>query len=220
MFSDDPPPSYDLDQSVPSPTYSVAIGSSEHLLQFELPSITGCPGCDWIVETKHMKINLGPRMWGLSAPSYGLDGCINGSLSFSGHFDRVERVTVTVGLNYSCDLPKCLNSVQLGGYKKIGLAHRGGHTVLPILCRTMELYNAAHPPSLQQDEDQFFSIPIPSEVELRGRMAPTPPSFFALYQNVSCEIYYELRFRMTRKGKGLRRSETQVLRSLIQHFSS
>lgn len=98
MLSDDPPPSYDFDECFPSPMYSAAIGSSEHLLQFELPTITGCPGCDWIVETKHMKINLGRRMWGLSAPSYGLDGCINGSVSFSGDYDRVECITVTVSL--------------------------------------------------------------------------------------------------------------------------
>lgn len=100
---------------------------------------------------------------------------------------------------------------------KIGLAHRGsfsGHTVLPIISQTMELYNTTYSTPLQRHLDHFFTIPIPSEVEITGQMTPTPPSFFALHQNVSCEIQYELRFRMMRKGKGLKRSETQVLCSV------
>jgi hypothetical protein len=100
MFADDTPPAYDFDECFPSPTYSMFLGSTERLLQCELPGITGCPGCDWIVETKHMKINLGPRMWGLNSPAYGLNGCIDGAISFSGDPGRVECITVTVSLKF------------------------------------------------------------------------------------------------------------------------
>ncbi|KAF9456137.1 hypothetical protein BDZ94DRAFT_1327182 [Collybia nuda] len=200
MFSDDPPPSYDFDECLPSPAYSAVIGSTEHLLQCELPSITGCPGCDWIMETKHMKINLGPRMWGLSAPSYGLNSCVDGSISLYGDSDRVECITVT-----------------LEGSMKIGLAHRGslsGHSVLPIISRTIQLYNAATSIPLQTDQQHFFTIAMPSDVEIRGQMTPTPPSFYSLHQNVSCEIFYALKFRMMRKGKGLKRNETKNIKIL------
>lgn len=89
-------PSYDFDNCLPSPTYSVCIGSTERLLRLEQPGITGCPAYDWMSETKHMKINLGSRVWGLHTPSYGLRGKVEGSIRFSGDQNRIERVTVMV----------------------------------------------------------------------------------------------------------------------------
>lgn len=105
MFSDDDaPPTYDLDETHPLPMYSSHAGSSECLLQLEAPRMTGCPGCDWIYETKHMKINMGSRIWGLHAPSYGLRGRVEGLVKLSGEKDRIETVTATVRIHHLTNL--------------------------------------------------------------------------------------------------------------------
>lgn len=97
MFSDDDiPPSYGLDELLPLPTYSVYPAISERLLQSEPLRMSGCPACDWVVESKHMSINMGYRAWGLHAPSYGLNGKVEGYIKFVVGRGRVERVTATV----------------------------------------------------------------------------------------------------------------------------
>ncbi|KAL0947343.1 hypothetical protein HGRIS_013461 [Hohenbuehelia grisea] len=58
-------------------------------------------------------------------------------------------------------------------------------------------------------EEQLFSIPIPSEVNVQGALSKLPPSFSAYYQNLSCEITYCLKFHMTRKG--MRRHESKTI---------
>lgn len=100
MEDDDVLPPYEADEHQPLPVYSCTVSSSECLLRIEPPRMTGCPACDWMFETKHMRINLGPRIWNLHCPSYGLDGRIDGMIRLSGDQDRVESVTMTVG--YIC----------------------------------------------------------------------------------------------------------------------
>jgi hypothetical protein len=52
-------------------------------------------------ETKHMRINLGPRLWNLPSPSYGLSGRIEGTIRLSGDQDRIERAIMTVRIQDS-----------------------------------------------------------------------------------------------------------------------
>jgi hypothetical protein len=96
MFADDEPPSYDHEECVSSPTYSTYAGTDERVIRSQPRRLTGCPACEWTFNSKHMKINMGPRVWGLHAPSYGLNGKVEGSIKFSGDRDSVERVTATV----------------------------------------------------------------------------------------------------------------------------
>ncbi|RDB21347.1 hypothetical protein Hypma_011413 [Hypsizygus marmoreus] len=207
MFMDDQsPPSYDFDVCLPSPVYSSNVGSMERFLLSERPRSTGCPGCDWMAETKHMKINLGFRIWGLDAPSYGLNGKAEGSVQFSGDQDRVERVNVT-----------------LSGNIITAASSRGaflGESVVPILSTTVELYNSAKRDLLAWDQDRCFSILLPPTVNINGRSMPTPPSFFSIYQHVSCEVSYALKFQMARKGPGLNKIETKVIQILYLPKSS
>lgn len=89
------PPAYDLDDFFSSPTYSLNAGSSERVLEYDPLRITGCPNCAWIFETRDMKINMGSRVWGLHAPSYGLNAKINGFI-LARKCARVQRITATV----------------------------------------------------------------------------------------------------------------------------
>ncbi|GLB35143.1 hypothetical protein LshimejAT787_0207080 [Lyophyllum shimeji] len=82
-MDDDVPPTYDFDACIPAPVYTVCAKSTEHLLQFERPATTGCPGCDYITETKHMKINMGFRMWGLEIPMDRVIVTLEGTLTIS-----------------------------------------------------------------------------------------------------------------------------------------
>jgi hypothetical protein len=43
-----------------------------------------------------MSINLGPRMWNIYAPAYGLEGTVRGTVCFTGEEKHVESVTAIV----------------------------------------------------------------------------------------------------------------------------
>lgn len=188
-MDDDAPPSYDFDACIPSPIYSACARSTERLLQSERPTTTGCPGCYWITETKHMKINMGFRMWGLDTPSYGMGGIIEGTVQFKGFQHRVERVIVTLGGNLTISITHC------GTF--------AGDSVVPIFSHSIELHNSNKSDSSTWDQVRAFSIAIPSVANIRGQKSPTPPSFFSLHQNLICEISYALKFQMTRKANAL-----------------
>ncbi|TFK42767.1 hypothetical protein BDQ12DRAFT_719611 [Crucibulum laeve] len=198
MFSDDDtPPTYNLDETQPLPAYSSNCGSTECVLQMEAPRVTGCPGCDWIYETKHMKINLGSRIWGLHAPTYGLNGKVEGELHFSGDKERVESITAT-----------------LEGRLRTTLAQRGsssGDQTIPLVTQSITLFDTTMSESFEWDQALQFSIPIPDEVEICGSLASTPPSYFAYHQHVSCEISYFIKFNMIRKGHALKKNEMKSI---------
>ncbi|KAF8078141.1 hypothetical protein FPV67DRAFT_1775426 [Lyophyllum atratum] len=204
---DDAPPSYDFDACVPSPVYSPCARSTERLLQFERPAITGCPACEWIIETKHMKINMGFRMWGLETPSYGLGGEIEGTIKFSGVQHRVERVTATLLGNLTISL------TQHGTF--------AGDSVVPILSHSVELYDSAKTNSWMWDQERPFSITIPSVANIHGQKSSTPPSSFFFHQNVVCEISYALKVQMVRKGMSFNnKHETKTIPILYLPKSS
>jgi hypothetical protein len=79
----------------PSPTYSIEPGHAEHVIQPQPPSDSN-RHLGWIFETDHMQVNLGPRIWNLHQPSYGLSGKVQGCVKFKGVQSKVTQVTVTV----------------------------------------------------------------------------------------------------------------------------
>ncbi len=86
-----------------APVYSQDSSSSELLLQHDAASSSD-PG-RWIYTTKHMEVDLGPRMWAPShAPCYGLNGKIEGSIRFSGNLSSVTKVTLTVSRRHICEM--------------------------------------------------------------------------------------------------------------------
>ena len=90
-------PSYEIDVSEHSPTYSERPGITEIRLHPEpFAPQTSSSTQHWVCETKHMKIDLGPHIWGLNAPSYGLNGVVEGTILFLNKRPNVEQVSVTV----------------------------------------------------------------------------------------------------------------------------
>lgn len=92
-----PLPEYELDETQTLPAYSAQARSTECLLQFEPARRTGCPACEWIFETKHMKVNLGRKAWKLNSPTYGLNATIDGSIQFPNLEQPLDSLQVTVG---------------------------------------------------------------------------------------------------------------------------
>ncbi|KXN90483.1 hypothetical protein AN958_04155 [Leucoagaricus sp. SymC.cos] len=197
---DDAPPSYEIEEDQPLPIYSSNISSSECLLRIEPPRMTNCPACDWMFETKHMQINLGPRLWNLHSPSYGLNGRIEGAIRFSGDQDRCESVTMT-----------------FEGRIRVTSSHRSSmsaDTVMPLVTRTETIYDSTKAESFPWEGDHEFCLKIPREAEFRGQMTTLPPSHFSFHQHVSTEVFYTVKFDVKRKGKGLKKHESKIIRVL------
>lgn len=93
-------PEYDTDLSLASPSYSAHPGLTEISLHPEpfSPEISSSTH-HWSCETKHMRIDLGPHIWGLTSPSYGLGGTVVGSVKFLEQRQHVEQVTVSVSFS-------------------------------------------------------------------------------------------------------------------------
>ncbi|KAG6832719.1 hypothetical protein H0H92_012291 [Tricholoma furcatifolium] len=183
-------PSYDFDVCTPSPSYSQSASSTEHVFFDEHAWASSL-----IIETKHMKINITCPTWGVRTPSYGFGGKIEGTVLFSGDQDCVERVAVT-----------------LSGSLTASLAYDGnpGDPLATIVSDTIELYSSAKNDIWAWDQERPFLIPIPTTFEVHGRSSPTPPSFFAFYQKLACEVSYTLEFHMIRYGWS-RKHEIQTI---------
>ncbi|KAJ8456431.1 hypothetical protein ONZ45_g18723 [Pleurotus djamor] len=175
--------------------YSLSAGSSERVLQLEPFRRTGCPDCDWMYETEHMVINMGSRVWGLHAPSFGLNGHIDGAIRFRGDQSHVEKVTVT-----------------LEGYINTSVSQRGpgsGDCKLITVSRNALIYDASLAAGFDWNEEHPFSISFPKEVSVQGQTSRLPPSSSVHYQNSSCEVSYRVQVHMTRRG--LRRHESKSI---------
>jgi hypothetical protein len=80
-----------------SPTYSAEPGYFEQVVHPRSSIISNSwDNLGWTFETDHMVVNLGPRLWNLHTPAYGLNGVVEGSVKFKGAKNTVNKVTVTV----------------------------------------------------------------------------------------------------------------------------
>ncbi|KAF9452844.1 hypothetical protein P691DRAFT_148967 [Macrolepiota fuliginosa MF-IS2] len=199
-MEEDMPPPYEVDETQPLPTYSCNVSSSECLLQIEPPRMTNCPACDWMFETKQMRINLGPRLWNLHSPSYGLNGRIEGTIRLSGDHDRIESVTMTLE-----------GRIRITGSQRTAMS---ADTVTTLVSRTMTIYDCTEADSFSFDEDHAFSLTIPQNAEIKGQLTKLPPSHFSDNQLFSSEVFYTVKFELKRKGMGLKKHESKVVRVL------
>jgi hypothetical protein len=94
------PAYYDSGEYPASPIYSMTAGYSEQVVQSQSQAPVAGPeaGLNWIFKSDHIEVNLGPRLWGLRQPSYGLNGTLEGSIKFKGSHSHVVSVTATVGI--------------------------------------------------------------------------------------------------------------------------
>ncbi|KAF9001943.1 hypothetical protein BDQ17DRAFT_1426228 [Cyathus striatus] len=200
LSEEDPPPIYESGSSQPLPLYTSRCRSSECILQLEAPRISGCPTCDWIYETKHMKINLGSRAWGLHGPTYGRNANIEGVIKFSGDKGRVESVDIVFDGKLRTTVTQ-KNTIS-------------GDSILPLVSKSVSLYHESKAGDLDWDIAQSFSIPIPAKSDIRGRVMSNPPSYFSYHQNMSCDVSYTLKFLMIRRGHGLKKHESKTVQIL------
>ncbi|KAJ3572804.1 hypothetical protein NP233_g2840 [Leucocoprinus birnbaumii] len=204
LMEDDSLPSYEIEEDQALPVYSTHVSSSECLLQIEPPRMSNCPACDWMFETKHMRVNLGPRLWNLHSPSYGLNGRIEGSIRLSGDQDRVESVTMT-----------------LEGRIRVTSSQRStmsADTVLTLVSRTETIYDSTKADFFPWDEDNEFSLTIPHETEFRGQTITLPPSHFSFHQLISTEVFYTVKFDVKRKSKGIKKHESREIKIEPEHL--
>jgi hypothetical protein len=90
----DIPPEYISDltgELFPPPTYSPPLGSS---LCVPLCDSSTCG--KWIFDTKHIRIDLGARLWNTDRPLYGLNAKVQGIVQLSGGLEHVSDVSVMV----------------------------------------------------------------------------------------------------------------------------
>ncbi|KAF8919635.1 hypothetical protein CPB85DRAFT_1429719 [Mucidula mucida] len=192
-------PTYDMELSQLSPTYSEHPGASEIILHPEpfAPEISSSTQ-HWVCETKHMKIDLGPHIWGLSSPSYGLNGTVIGSVKFLEQRQNVEAVTVSFEGRLTTFRP-----------------YRGtsSDTTSCIISRTFPLYVSCCGSTFNWDEEHTFSIPIPNEINTPGGgTAPTPPSYNCYFYGSAMEVAYSIKIDMVHKGSNMmRKHETKVI---------
>ncbi|KAK0489082.1 hypothetical protein IW261DRAFT_393822 [Armillaria novae-zelandiae] len=171
-----------------APVYSQNSSSSELLLPQDLASSSDTE--HWNYTTKHMKVDLGPRMWSpMYAPCYGLNGKIEGSIRFSGSLSSVKKVTL-----------------MLEG--RIITSEQPSST---ILSRTIPVYTPFTTSGTQWKDSCSFSLPIPTEVNTNGGVSSMPPSFFCYNNGNMCDVSYFIKVCMVRKKNGFCMHESRLI---------
>ncbi|KAF8919626.1 hypothetical protein CPB85DRAFT_1248949 [Mucidula mucida] len=186
-----------VEVSLPTPAYSVSPLSSEVSIKGEI--LTGSPSsAHFRYLTKHMDIDLGPRIWGSPYPCYGLNGRVEGSIRFSGMPRHVKRVSVTL-------MARLATSAPQRGTK--------GKYVSTLMSRTMPVYVPFKKGTTSWENDHHFSIPIPSEINIHDAVSELPPSFSSWdpYLGVGCDLAYFLKVCMLCKRNGISTHESRVI---------
>lgn len=184
-----------------SPLYSDRPDASELVLQSAVSSgnlnrinTNQSIELDFIYKSDHMRVNVGPRIWGLRNPVYGLQGYVEGFVKLLG-----EQAHVTcVGARLNGDIIiRTSNFGQVAGQESIR-----------FLQQSMMLYSSSRwSESLTPwNEDHRFSFALPTHVDIKGQRTLLPASFTAYLPGTYCEISYMLKIDMVRKG--FRRHET------------
>ena len=100
MDASDHPPAYSRSSSDsrPSPTYSPVAGLSELVLSPTISEFGGSTSssASSVFRTKNVEIDLGPRAWGTSLPSYGVNGIVEARVTLIGDTKHVTSINITV----------------------------------------------------------------------------------------------------------------------------
>ncbi|EAU88396.2 hypothetical protein CC1G_05162 [Coprinopsis cinerea okayama7 len=179
-------PEYEDDSGSPLPLYSQTLGSSECLVQTEVPRRTNCAACEWIFPTKRARINLGRRTWKISGPAYGLNANIDGHVQWADKKHPLESVTATLEGRLKTSFPERIPSSD--------------DSSSPFLSLTVPIYKADQDSSVDTSEIPF-SIPFPSYLRYKGEETLCPPSFYHSDLHFLCEITYSIRFDISWRKK-------------------
>ncbi|KAK0478871.1 hypothetical protein IW261DRAFT_191565 [Armillaria novae-zelandiae] len=167
--------------------YTLSPASSEVTLHDDLASSSDLPR--WIYTTKHMRIDLGTRLWESYVPCYGLNGNIEGSIRFSGNPSSVSKVTVALQV-------------------QVRTSEQRSST---LLSRTVPVYTPLSASSAQWNDDCAFLLPIPSEINSNEGTSAMPPSFSYHSYSMMCDVSYFIKVCMVRKRNGFCTHESQLI---------
>ncbi|PBK71566.1 hypothetical protein ARMSODRAFT_779940 [Armillaria solidipes] len=167
--------------------YTLSPTSSEVTLHDDPASSSDLPR--WIYTTKHMRVDLGTRMWESHVPCYGLNGNIEGSIRFSGSPNSVAKVTVALQVQVSTSEQRSST----------------------LLSRTVPVYTPFSASSAQWNGDCAFSLPIPGEINSNGGTSAMPPSFSYHSYETMCDVSYFIKVCMVRKRNGFCTHESRLI---------
>ncbi|KAI0747969.1 hypothetical protein C8Q80DRAFT_1103392, partial [Daedaleopsis nitida] len=189
------PPSYALTtSSTPAPLYSERPNTTERVLQSEHHPTGLAPaaqGHKHLYKSHHLEIRLHPPHWGLTLPAYGLDGIVDGLITFRKQCSHVVELSVALqgAINTSASqhatvaVPGVSRNVILKKKTVLFAAGPGQHATLK--------------------GDFPFAVQFPQYID--GQLDHLPPSYTVYQPGISTEISYLFRVDIVRKG--LRRHE-------------
>ncbi len=215
----DLPPSYALTSPLsPAPLYSERPDNTERVLQSERHPTGLAPAAQsqkHLYKSDHLEVRLHPPHWGLSLPAYGLDGTVDGLVTFRKQCSHIVELSVSVGifplpalsLPFS-DMGNTSHYSQLHGVINTS-ASQHATVAVPGVSRSMILKKkvvlfAAPPGQRATLKGEFpFALQFPQYID--GQRDPLPPSYTVYQPGISTEISYLFRVDIVRKG--LRRHE-------------
>jgi len=95
----DIPPAYgdeQVEEFFAPPTYSPASSCSNPSLRTTLDDGL------WKYESRHITVNLGPRLWDSDTPTYGLNAKVEGTIRIYGSLEHVVEVSALVCIIFRC----------------------------------------------------------------------------------------------------------------------
>ena len=84
-------------RSHPSPQYSPTAARTELVIDTQtLADSPNISNQEYVYSCKNLELNLGPKIWGTSVPSFGSNGVIEGRISLSGDLKSVASIALKV----------------------------------------------------------------------------------------------------------------------------
>ncbi|TDL27251.1 hypothetical protein BD410DRAFT_761961 [Rickenella mellea] len=185
------PPPYSTELPSSPPYSSAALGHGEQLHpQLSQPTSSSSTQ-EYVYGTPHLELNLGPKIWGTPNPSYGRNASVEGVVTIKGSLDKIIRATA-----------------RLEG-KIVTLASERGLITSSLNLSIVSVRADIYPSHPNASAQYSFSLPFPTYVS--GKNYLLPPTCSIYHPGITCDITYELRIDLTRKG--MRRHET--IRALL-----
>ncbi|QRV88614.1 hypothetical protein RhiJN_16632 [Ceratobasidium sp. AG-Ba] len=176
-------PSYDdIASSLSAPLYRTSAAESERVIESHRPSAPNLSNLpeEYVFKSKHITVELGPRIWPTNTPCYGYNGVVAGK-AYLIALDHVKQVNLI-----------------LEATVKVAFTERGTQTCTPeknIFRRMMVLL----PDTTNSSTPSYpFSVIFPPRSD--ETPDPLPPSLVRFSTNSSIEIRYRISVEVVRSG--------------------
>ncbi|KAF8525992.1 hypothetical protein BU17DRAFT_83496 [Hysterangium stoloniferum] len=195
----DAPPSY-VDSGLPQ--YSDPSGTPSPRISDSSVTSVPTPRSDYHYTNGRLTLNLGRRHPGLTRPTYGWNGLVEGYVQVKKNTKSVQSITVTI------------EGDMITGVSERGFLVDQTRTVILRMSHTLfqspsSEGSCSGPSGLQIS----FSCPIPSY--MTGGTLPLPPSIAVLYCGMSGHVIYSVKVEMIRKG---RLKQNERLKTFFNYF--